>query len=117
MEELEYGPNGANVYCHEYMLENMSWLEEQFDQYDDDEYLILDCSGQVSFSCRRLFSRCLKRARRTVLWLSSMLITQFLARSHVPLLSCHYFLACYCFFYSSSSSYSSSSTSTSHVPH
>lgn len=37
MEELEYGPNGANIYCHEYLLQNMDWLQEQLCQYDEDE--------------------------------------------------------------------------------
>ncbi|GMI02503.1 hypothetical protein TrLO_g59 [Triparma laevis f. longispina] len=47
MEELEYGPNGANIYCHEYLLQNMDWLQEQLCQYDEDEYLIFDCAGQI----------------------------------------------------------------------
>mmetsp|Transcript_19529 Transcript_19529/g.40762 ORF Transcript_19529/g.40762 Transcript_19529/m.40762 type:complete len:266 (-) Transcript_19529:39-836(-) len=47
MDELEYGPNGANIYCHEYLLENMTWLQEQMEQYDEDEYLVLDCAGQI----------------------------------------------------------------------
>jgi GPN-loop GTPase len=47
MEELEYGPNGANIYCHEYLLENIEWLKEQMEQYDEDEYLVLDCAGQI----------------------------------------------------------------------
>jgi GTPase SAR1 family protein len=47
MEELEYGPNGANIYCHEYLLENIDWLKDQMEQYDEDEYLVLDCAGQI----------------------------------------------------------------------
>jgi len=47
MEELQLGPNGALVYCMEYLLENMDWLEECLDAYDDDEYLIIDCPGQI----------------------------------------------------------------------
>uniref|UniRef100_A0A7S2XYS1 GPN-loop GTPase 3 n=1 Tax=Fibrocapsa japonica TaxID=94617 RepID=A0A7S2XYS1_9STRA len=47
MEELGYGPNGALVYCMEYLLENMDWLRDELDEYGDDEYIIFDCPGQV----------------------------------------------------------------------
>eukprot|EP00578_Thalassiosira_sp_NH16_P014910 CAMPEP_0181108020 /NCGR_PEP_ID=MMETSP1071-20121207/17399_1 /TAXON_ID=35127 /ORGANISM="Thalassiosira sp., Strain NH16" /LENGTH=281 /DNA_ID=CAMNT_0023191579 /DNA_START=68 /DNA_END=913 /DNA_ORIENTATION=+ len=47
MDELQLGPNGSLVYCMEYLLENMDWLEEALDSYDDDEYLIIDCPGQI----------------------------------------------------------------------
>lgn len=47
MDELKLGPNGALVYCMEYLLENMDWLQENLEQFDDDEYLILDCPGQI----------------------------------------------------------------------
>ncbi|KAJ3124910.1 GPN-loop GTPase 3 [Nowakowskiella sp. JEL0407] len=46
MEELEYGPNGALIYCMEYLVENLDWLEEKLDDYVDD-YLIIDCPGQI----------------------------------------------------------------------
>ncbi|OBZ76534.1 GPN-loop GTPase 3 [Grifola frondosa] len=42
MDELGYGPNGGLVYCFEYLLQNMDWLEEELGGYDDD-YLIFDC--------------------------------------------------------------------------
>lgn len=47
MQELGLGPNGALVYCMEYLLENLSWLHEALDDLDDDEYILLDCPGQV----------------------------------------------------------------------
>ncbi|KAF9452484.1 hypothetical protein P691DRAFT_697150 [Macrolepiota fuliginosa MF-IS2] len=46
MSELQYGPNGGLVYCFEYLLDNMDWLEEELGSYDDD-YLIIDCPGQI----------------------------------------------------------------------
>ncbi|KAF8741130.1 hypothetical protein AX14_005730 [Amanita brunnescens Koide BX004] len=46
MGELGYGPNGGLVYCFEYLLENIDWLDEQLGDYDD-EYLIFDCPGQI----------------------------------------------------------------------
>jgi len=48
MEELGLGPNGALVYCVEYLLDNLDWLKDHLDEFDnDDEYLILDLPGQV----------------------------------------------------------------------
>jgi GTPase SAR1 family protein len=47
MGELGLGPNGSLVYCMEYLMENLEWLQERLDDYDDDEYLILDCPGQL----------------------------------------------------------------------
>jgi len=46
MGELDYGPNGGLVYCFEYLLENMDWLEEELGGYEDD-YLVFDCPGQI----------------------------------------------------------------------
>ncbi|KIK65340.1 hypothetical protein GYMLUDRAFT_159602 [Collybiopsis luxurians FD-317 M1] len=46
MTELDYGPNGGLVYCFEYLLQNMDWLEEELGGYEDD-YLIFDCPGQI----------------------------------------------------------------------
>lgn len=46
MEELELGPNGGLVYCFEYLLQNLDWLDEEIGDYDD-EYLIFDCPGQI----------------------------------------------------------------------
>ncbi|PVV02099.1 hypothetical protein BB560_003455 [Smittium megazygosporum] len=46
MEELDYGPNGGLLYCFEFLMENIDWLEEQIGEYTDD-YLIIDCPGQI----------------------------------------------------------------------
>jgi GTPase SAR1 family protein len=45
-EEMHYGPNGALVFCMEFLLDNMSWLEDQLGE-DDDDYFIFDCPGQI----------------------------------------------------------------------
>jgi len=47
MEELEYGPNGALVYAMEYIMDNREWLEDQLGNYDDDDYFLFDCPGQI----------------------------------------------------------------------
>eukprot|EP00252_Welwitschia_mirabilis_P000076 TRINITY_DN10049_c0_g2_i1.p1 TRINITY_DN10049_c0_g2~~TRINITY_DN10049_c0_g2_i1.p1 ORF type:complete len:280 (-),score=61.53 TRINITY_DN10049_c0_g2_i1:251-1090(-) len=48
MEELSLGPNGALVYCMEYLEENLgNWLAEQLEDFADDDYLVFDCPGQI----------------------------------------------------------------------
>ncbi|KII94800.1 hypothetical protein PLICRDRAFT_149006 [Plicaturopsis crispa FD-325 SS-3] len=46
MDELGYGPNGGLIYCFEYLLQNMDWLEEELGGFDED-YLVIDCPGQI----------------------------------------------------------------------
>lgn len=46
MEELALGPNGALVYCMEYLMENLEWLDDQIGEFDSD-YLVIDCPGQI----------------------------------------------------------------------
>lgn len=47
MEELEYGPNGGLVYAMEYIMDNREWLEDQLGNYEDDDYFLFDCPGQI----------------------------------------------------------------------
>jgi len=47
MEEFGLGPNGGLVYCMEYLYQNADWLKDELDNFDDDDYIILDCPGQV----------------------------------------------------------------------
>ncbi|KAI8051978.1 GPN-loop GTPase [Syncephalis plumigaleata] len=46
MEELHLGPNGGLIYCFEYLLENLDWLDDALGDFEDD-YLIFDCPGQI----------------------------------------------------------------------
>lgn len=46
MEELSLGPNGALIYCFEFLLQNLDWLDEEIGEFND-EYLIFDCPGQI----------------------------------------------------------------------
>lgn len=46
MEELDLGPNGALMYCFEFLLNNLDWFDEELGDYDE-EYLIFDCPGQI----------------------------------------------------------------------
>lgn len=46
MEDLELGPNGGLIYCFEYLMNNLDWLQEALGDFEDD-YLIIDCPGQI----------------------------------------------------------------------
>ena len=46
MEEMQFGPNGGLVFCMEFLMQNISWLEEELGDVDDD-YIIFDCPGQI----------------------------------------------------------------------
>ncbi|KAK1869778.1 hypothetical protein I4F81_012244 [Pyropia yezoensis] len=41
------GPNGALVWCMEYLVANPSWLEDQLDAFIDGDTLLLDVPGQI----------------------------------------------------------------------
>ncbi|CAB3990106.1 Hypothetical predicted protein [Paramuricea clavata] len=45
-EDLKLGPNGGLIFCMEYLIKNMEWLEEQLG-YSDEDYFIFDCPGQI----------------------------------------------------------------------
>lgn len=45
-DELHFGPNGGLIFCMEFLLENLNWLEEAIGDQDDD-YILFDCPGQI----------------------------------------------------------------------
>ncbi|XP_047143498.1 GPN-loop GTPase 3 isoform X1 [Hydra vulgaris] len=45
-EDLKLGPNGGLVFCMEYLMQNLDWLNEQLGEGEDD-YFIFDCPGQI----------------------------------------------------------------------
>lgn len=47
MEHFKLGPNGALVYCMEFLEVNVNWLVTKVLNLKD-YYLIFDCPGQVS---------------------------------------------------------------------
>lgn len=47
MEETGLGPNGGLVYCMEVILQNMEWLQDQLESFGEDDYILLDCPGQI----------------------------------------------------------------------
>lgn len=44
--ELQFGPNGGLVFCLEFLLENINWLEDILTEVEDD-YILFDCPGQI----------------------------------------------------------------------
>lgn len=47
MSEVQLGPNGALLYTMSYLSENLEWFSDQLDDFGDEDYLILDCPGQI----------------------------------------------------------------------
>lgn len=47
METHKLGPNGAMLYCMEYLEVNFDWLEEELSQLDKETYVVFDFPGQV----------------------------------------------------------------------
>lgn len=47
MDELKLGPNGGLVYCMEYLVDNIDWLEETLDELGPEEYVLFDLPGQI----------------------------------------------------------------------
>jgi GTPase SAR1 family protein len=47
MEEMGLGPNGALLFCMDYLMDNLEdWLGSDLEEYQD-EFLIIDCPGQI----------------------------------------------------------------------
>jgi len=47
MKKNKLGPNGALLYCMEYLLSNLDWLDNLFEQNGENIYYIIDCPGQL----------------------------------------------------------------------
>jgi hypothetical protein len=47
MEKKKLGPNGALVFCMEYISRNTVWLEEQISVLGENVYFLIDCPGQL----------------------------------------------------------------------
>ncbi|KAK9478668.1 GPN-loop GTPase [Lipomyces japonicus] len=46
MEEMNFGPNGGLLYCFEFLMNHLDWLDSEIGDYED-EFLIFDCPGQI----------------------------------------------------------------------
>lgn len=49
MKHFKLGPNGALIYCMEFLETNVKWLVTKILNLKD-HYLIFDCPGQVSYN-------------------------------------------------------------------
>ncbi len=56
MEECGLGPNGALMFCIEYLLDNFEWFSELLNDFGDD-YLVIDTAGQIELTSRDLMGR------------------------------------------------------------
>ncbi|KAL4402928.1 cytoplasmic GTPase [Malassezia pachydermatis] len=70
MAELDLGPNGAMLYCMEYLEHNFDWLEERLARLEHD-YVLFDIPGQVELttnhpSLKRILERLQKQEWRLV---------------------------------------------------
>jgi len=45
-DALHFGPNGGLIFCMEYFVQNLNWLEEELGE-DEDDYILFDCPGQI----------------------------------------------------------------------
>lgn len=46
-KSLNLGPNGALIYCMEYLESNQDWLQKQLKKDPEKNYFIFDCPGQI----------------------------------------------------------------------
>lgn len=49
MDEFDLGPNGAMIYCMEYLEKNIDWLTNQLKSHTD-KYLLFDTPGQIELT-------------------------------------------------------------------
>ena len=48
MTEMKLGPNGGLIYCMEYLLDNLDWLQDELEEVcGEDAYILFDCPGQI----------------------------------------------------------------------
>ena len=80
-EELGLGPNGAMIYCMEYLEKNADWLRDALPPLRDTHYFIFDCPGQLElFNVHGSFRNVLHRMMNE---LDYRLCTVHLSDSHL----------------------------------
>ena len=64
MTRLKLGPNGAMMYCMEFLEQNLSWLSEQLVELKD-KYILFDFPGQVElYTHHKAVSSILERLQK-----------------------------------------------------
>lgn len=94
MEHLNFGPNGALIYCMEFLLSQPEWLLSALGEYEDD-YLIFDLPGQIElYSHIDVMTRLIHLLQSKGYSLGSPLISFHRPTSYhlcaVYLLDCHF---------------------------
>ncbi|WFD32183.1 hypothetical protein MSPP1_003225 [Malassezia sp. CBS 17886] len=68
MDELDLGPNGAMLYCMEYLETNIDWLLQRLANLKSD-YVLIDLPGQVELTTNHpSLKRILERMQKTQDW-------------------------------------------------
>lgn len=83
MQTHQLGPNGAMLYCIEYLEANFDWLQERLEALGKDAYILFDIPGQVELSTnhdslKRIIQRLTKsdfRVRFSALWIRLQKLT------------------------------------------
>jgi GTPase SAR1 family protein len=83
MEEFSLGPNGALLYCVEYLEANIDWLIDELAKLGKDAYVVLDMPGQVELSTDHASLRRIVDLLQHAGW-----------RVSLPLLFLSFFFAC-----------------------
>lgn len=47
MTDMQFGPNGGLIYCMEYLVNHLDWLEDKISEFGEEDTLIIDCPGQL----------------------------------------------------------------------
>lgn len=81
-KNLNLGPNGALLYCMEYLESNKDWLLEQLREDADKNYYVFDCPGQVELYTHH------QSLKRVIEWLVGKEVDMKLAAVH--LVDSHY---------------------------
>ena len=50
MKANKLGPNGALVYCMEFLYHHFDWLSKKLEKLENNVYLLFDFPGQVNYS-------------------------------------------------------------------
>ena len=62
MREKKIGPNGALIECMETLFEHIEWLEREIEKFDESDYLLFDCPGQIElYSHLRIMPKILNK--------------------------------------------------------
>ena len=65
MLKKKLGPNGALVYCMEYLLDHIDWLEEQVESFAENSYFLFDCPGQLElYSHYDIMTKIIKKLQK-----------------------------------------------------